>query len=132
MIDTAKDLEKAIFKSNQKVEITKSLYWFFLEVLPPKKIREDFFVFQEGCGESYYFSKFLDKYHCSLLSNTFCSVNYDVWVSIYRENERDLFTLVDVAFEESDFKLKYLRGFKGKKFKTPLEVSQAINISFLE
>ena len=43
--------------SGRKVQVNKDVYFYFLEVLPPRAMYDDGFAFAEGAGPLYRFSK---------------------------------------------------------------------------
>lgn len=60
-------------------EITNETYWYFLEVLPPKLMRSNFFAFAEGQEPLTLFWEASGKHYCRRLTdeetNRFCEAS---------------------------------------------------------
>jgi len=48
MIATQRELYIALQETSDDVKVTESLYYYFLGVLPARKIWDDYYIFQEG------------------------------------------------------------------------------------
>lgn len=137
MIDCISDLHVAVKKTKQ-VEVTQSLYWYFLEVLPPREFTSESFVFQEGDGlaERLKFEKFLGKYYCKLLQDTLTTSDYKLWVHVKRINTFDddisRFKIVYLWSDGDDDRLAdEYREFMGKEFPNVSDIEEAMGLSFL-
>lgn len=110
-VECPSKLTAALYRStSSEVPVTKSVYWHFLEVLPPLEINARSFKFQEGMGDVLSFSEFAERYTCQADKLTLCDEYFCLWLDVKRNKEGKLY-IVDTVFSEDnvpkDSKEKY-------------------------
>ena len=130
MINQPQELTKALYESdNCTVEVSKSLYWHFMEVLPPVRFGTDYFVFQEGDGEILHFSKTIgDHYSCALRRGMLHTDDWNLMVFINRDNLFQSFKVYDAFSQTEGIAEIVAADLIGKTFPNVKEISQAVGV----
>lgn len=130
-MDSAKELTAALHRTSGQVEVTKSLYWHFLEVLPPRVMGTDYFIFQEGDGERLHFSQLGDKYFCYLISSSLVSEDWRTHVLIWRDRMCDSFV---VRYVHSDSDITEVpdryENIIGERFPRVCDIEEKMGVTF--
>ena len=100
MIATQRELYIALQETSDDVNVTESLYYYFLGVLPPRKIGDDYYIFQEGGGELLRFSKIGDKFYCHILSDTLITLYFNIQVEVSRKDVNALFRVLSISRDD--------------------------------
>ena len=131
MFDTPKDLSAALQNTGGEVEVTQSLYWHFLEVLPPKDIGPNFFIFQEGDGELLYFTQRGDHYYCHLLGDYLVTEDWKVHARVSRRQIDKPFKVLFIFSDDETCEVpEEFHDFIGKEFVTVSALAEAMNVTF--
>jgi len=131
MIDTTNVLLEALQKTGGAVEVTESLYSHFFEVLPPRDMGLNFFIFQEGAGEKLYFRRWGDHYFCYLLSDYLVTDDWKLHVGVSRNVKNAPFKLLYVYSDEGTCEVpNEFDEFIGKEFVSVSAVADAMNVNF--
>ena len=131
MIDTPMELSAALQKTNGEVEVTRSLYWHFLEVLPPREMGPDYFIFQEGAGARLHFRKWGDQYFCHLLGDYLVTEDWHIHAAVRRNGIDQPFKLLFVFTDDEtgDVPDEFL-DLMGKEFVSVSALAEAMNVTF--
>lgn len=131
MINTPNELSAALQKTRCQVRVTKSLYWHFLEVLPPRAMGSNFFIFQEGDGERLHFTCYGDSYYCHLLGDYLVTEDWKIHTAVSRHDVSQPFKVLFIFTdsETCDTPEEY-QDFVGKEFFTISELADAMKVSF--
>jgi hypothetical protein len=131
MINTPKELSAALQNTGGEVEVANTLYLHFLEVLPPRKIGPDFFIFQEGVGERLYFERRGCQYFCHLLGNYLVTEDLKIQAAVSRSQISAPFRLLFVYTDEEicDIPVEFEK-FVGKEFVSISAIAEAMNVTF--
>lgn len=131
MIDTPKELSAALQKTGGEVEVTRSLYWHFLEVLPPRDMGPNFFIFQEGDGERLYFKQCGDQYYCHLLADYLVTEDWKIHAAVSRKEMNAPFKLLFVFTDEETCDVPdEFQEFVGKEFVSVSAIAETMNVTF--
>ena len=131
MINIPMELFKALQKTGDDVEVTCSLYWHYLEVLPPKEFGTNFFIFQEGDGERLRFTKRGDQYYCHLLGDCLVTEDWKIHAGVNRHKKSEPFKLLFVyADDETGEVPNEFNEFIGKEFVSISALADALNVTF--
>lgn len=131
MFNTPMDLLEGLQQTNGKVELTQSLYTHFLEVLPPRDMGYNYFIFQEGEGERLYFSECDGYYFCYLLSDDLFTEDWKIQVGISRKKITDPFKVLFIYNNDQTLNTPdELEKFVGRQFMSVSEISRECNLSF--
>lgn len=131
MIDTPMELSAALQKTNGEVEVTHSLYWHFLEVLPPKEMGPSYFTFQEGDGERLRFRKCGDQYFCHLLGDYLVTEDWHIHAAVSRNRIDQPFKLLFVFTDDETCDVPdEFQEFIGKEFVSVSALADAMNVTF--
>ena len=131
MIDTPKELSAALHKTGGEVAVTHSLYWHYLEVLPPRVMGSNFFVFQEGDGEKLQFTKRGDQYYCHLLGDYLVTEDWKIHAAVGRRELNQPFKLLFVFTDDETCDVPdEFREFIGKEFVSVSAIAAAMNVTF--
>jgi len=131
MLNEPSELSKALQATNGQVEISKSLYWYFLEVLPPRNMGHNYFIFQEGDGERLYFSECSGKFYCYLISDLLVTDDFTVQVFITRKCMNDSFKVYTISIDDdSEDIIDDFDNFIGKSFSSVSSLAESMNVSF--
>ncbi len=132
-IDSPAKISQAL-KNADRVAVTKSLYWYFLEVLPPRDIGYGYFVFQEGDGEKLLFTDDCDAgsdaYYCTLLSDTLMTEDFSLSVNISRGTASNTFTVNWINDHKNEVLSIQNTQMIGKEFSNPAAIERAMDVSF--
>lgn len=130
-IETSNELSSALFRTGERVEVSKNLYLHFMDVLPPKAFGRYFFVFQEGAGEVLRFTKVGNHYYCTLLKDNMISEDWKFHARIVRTDSSDKFELEYVISDDEDiYPHDRYTNFIGAKFSSPIELGEKLGVSF--
>ena len=116
IINEIPELFKMFNKTAGKVAITSDLYDYFLNVLPPKFMTRNRFIFQEGEDELIEFTKILDDYSAVLLTAQFVDVDYTVLFNVHRTSEDEKFLLRSINYINDTEERDSLNELVGKHF----------------
>ena len=131
MLDAPSEFLKSLQQTNGKVEITESLYSYFLEVLPPRSMGSNYFIFQEGEGEKLYFSEYNNHYYCYLLSDELFTKDWKIHVGISRNKLNEPFRVLFIYTDEQNLQTPdELQQFVGKEFMSVSDISRECKLSF--
>ncbi len=130
MIDSPEILLAKLHEVSSEIEISRELYWYFLEVLPPKDVGFDFFIFQEGDDEKLYFLRYLGRYYCYLLSNKLVTVDWELIVGIKRNSMDSPYSIEFVHTINEAFVPDKYQELIGKMFGTPSAIADEMSVTF--
>lgn len=133
MITEMNAMRKALQTSEAPVQVSKELYWHFLEVLPPRDMGANFFVFQEGDADRMRFTQLGDKYYCQLEADILVTDDWGLWVSIRRQCPSGHFKVDHLWSGDEqigeDLEDQYSE-FVGKEFPTVAALSDSMGVTF--
>lgn len=129
MFDSSDKLWPALHSSKKPVEISKRLYWHFLEVLPPRDMGTGYFIFQEGCdGDAYRFTEVGDSYYCEMVSETLITTDWLIHIRVRRvDSSVKVCSVVSYSGAEG---LGKAQSFMGRVFDTIDSMAQEMQLEF--
>lgn len=129
MITSNEKLWVALRSSSEPVEITKEIYWNFLEILPPRDMGHNYFIFQEGSdGDVYRFTEIGDSYYCEMTSGTLVTTDWQLHVRVQRvDNSVKVASVISYCGASA---LGKAQGFMGRIFETIDQMAQEMQLEF--
>ena len=130
MISNIELLGRALCDSeNGSVEVSKEVYWHFLEVLPPFDIGRYWFIFREGDGDIYHFENRGDSYYCKLNVGQMVTTDWHAIATITRTTD-DSFKLLRIDMLTDDDVPDNWAILVNQLFDRPNGIEQAMGVQF--
>lgn len=119
--------------AKRDVMISKDLYWYFLDVLPPREMGRGYFIFQEGDGARIRFAECGEEYYAELLRDSLVCSDWQVHINA-RRSVGCSFVITDFAIQSEEkvdpTVLTLLSGINGKEFETIHDIESYLGLKF--